>query len=152
MIEILRLSEIPSFPFHLKTIQSSQNLTKFSNSFCFLSAVVQLYGRCFGNSTAAFVGDHDKYRKRTPPPRPEWCFCNGWRDVCDQHRGREECEVPHYPNKFDPDTQFCRRGDHNHCKSKDINMFCSNTLLQDPKDGLQKNLCECANDMTFDTK
>jgi len=118
-------------------------------------SVVQIFGRCYGNSTAAFVGDHEKYRKPKPPPRPEWCFCkkkNGGKDVCDQHRGRQECEVPHFPNNFDADTQFCRRGDHNHCKSKDINMFCSNSLLQDPTDGLQKNLCECAKDMTFDTK
>jgi len=118
-------------------------------------SVVQIYGRCFGNKTAAFVGDHDKYRKPTPPPRPEWCFCtkkNGGKEVCDRFRGNQECQVPTYPNNFDHMTQFCRRGDHNHCQSKDINMFCSNNLMNDPQDGQQKHLCQCRKDMTFDTK
>jgi len=119
-------------------------------------SVVQLYGRCFANATLFFVGDHDKYRKSTPPPPPEWCFCkkkNGGREVCDNFRGREECQVPRKdPNNFDHMTQFCRRGDHNHCQSKDINMFCSSDTMQDPKDGLEKHLCQCRKDMTFDTK
>jgi len=118
-------------------------------------SVVQIYGRCFGNKTAAFVGDHDKYRKPTPPPRPEWCFCekkNGGRDVCHDMRGKEECQVPHYPNNFDHNTQMCRRGDHNHCLSKDINMYCGEKKVQDPSDGLEKHLCQCRKDMEFDTK
>ena len=40
----------------------------------FSSAVVQIYGRCFGNKTANFIGDHEKYRKPIPPPPPALGF------------------------------------------------------------------------------
>jgi len=117
--------------------------------------VVQVYGRCFGMKTVSFIGDKDKYRKPTPPPRPEWCFCkkrDGGREVCTQTRGREECQVPHYPNMFDHTRQMCRRGDHNHCLGKDINMYCSENTIQDPTDGYMKHLCECRPGMVFDTE
>lgn len=118
-------------------------------------AVVQIYGRCFGNRTASFVGDHDKYRKPTPPARPEWCFCekkNGGKTVCDQHRNNEMCKVVTYPNNFDHNTQMCLRGDHSHCLGKDINMFCGEKTIWDPTDGIEKNVCQCRKDMKFDTK
>jgi len=118
-------------------------------------SVVQIFGRCFSNSTRAFVGDHDKYRKPTPPPRPEWCFCekrNGGREICDQHRNNEVCRVPTYPNNFDHNTQMCLPGDHSFCLGKDINMFCSQNTLFDPTNGVEKNICQCRKDMKFDTK
>lgn len=117
--------------------------------------VVQIYGQCFANTTAFFVGDDAKYRKPKPPARPEWCFCekkNGGREICNQHRGREECQVVTYPNNFDHNSQFCRRGDHSFCLGKDINMFCGARTLQDPTDGINKHLCECRKDMKFDTR
>jgi len=133
------------------------------NSFCrqgicicdHTQSVTQIYGRCFSNSTAYFVGNNDKYRKPAPPPRPEWCFCrrrNGGRDVCDQHRNREECNIPDYPNNFDHNSQMCKPGDHKHCLTKDINMFCGVKKLFDPTDGIEKNVCECRKDMEFDTR
>jgi hypothetical protein len=119
------------------------------------ASVVQIYGRCFSNQTAYFVGDHDKYRKPTPPARPSWCFCkkkNGGEEVCDQHRNNEMCIVPTYPNNFDHNSQRCLPGDHGFCLGKDINMFCGKKTLFDPNDGIQKNICECRKDMKFDTK
>eukprot|EP00092_Neocalanus_flemingeri_P004439 GFUD01004774.1.p1 GENE.GFUD01004774.1~~GFUD01004774.1.p1 ORF type:complete len:566 (+),score=118.87 GFUD01004774.1:136-1833(+) len=116
---------------------------------------IQVYGRCFSNSTAYFVGDKEKYRKPTPPARPEWCFCekkNGGKDVCPENRGREECQVVTYPNNFDHNTQYCLGGDHSHCLGKDINMFCSSNQVQDQTTGQVKNLCQCRKDMKFDTK
>ena len=75
------------------------------------AAYLQAYGRCFWNQTAAFLGDKDKYRKPTPPPRPQWCYCkdkNGHQEVCGQHRDKQDCQVPSYPNEFDHNHQFCR--------------------------------------------
>jgi hypothetical protein len=118
-------------------------------------SVVQIYGRCFGNKTANFIGDHEKYRKPIPPPPPEWCFCeqrNGGKAVCREHRSKVECQIPSYPNNFDHNSQMCRRADHNYCLSKDINMFCSDQVLFDPTDQIEKNVCQCRKDMKFDTK
>ena len=78
---------------------------------CFISGYVQAYGRCWGEKSAVFLSDTEKYRKPTPPPKPTWCYCekkNGHREICDQHRNKEECRDVHYPNEFDPNTQFCR--------------------------------------------
>jgi len=118
-------------------------------------SVVQIYGRCFGNRTASFVGDKEKYRKPTPPARPEWCFCeqkNGGKRICDNERNNPMCKPVTYPNNFDHNTQVCRRGDHAHCLGKDINMFCGDKTMWDPTDGQEKNLCQCRKDMKFDTK
>ena len=50
-------------------------------------------------------------------------------------------------------TQALNRiGDHGHCHSKDINMFCSEETMLDPRDNIAKNLCRCRKDMQFDTK
>jgi len=117
--------------------------------------VVQVYGRCYSREIAPFIGDREMYRKPIPPPRPEWCFCekrNGGREVCDQNRMREECWVPSYPNKFDLKTQFCRRADHSHCMSKDINMICGAEGVTDPADGMYKQVCKCRKGMEFDTE
>ena len=75
------------------------------------AAYLQAYGRCFWNQTAAFLGDKEKYRKPTPPPRPQWCYCkdkSGHQEVCGQHRDKQDCQVPSYPNEFDHNHQFCR--------------------------------------------
>ena len=69
------------------------------------------YGRCFWNQTAAFLGDKEKYRKPTPPPRPQWCYCkdkSGHQEVCGQYRDKQDCQVPSYPKEFDHNHQFCR--------------------------------------------
>ena len=65
---------------------------------------------------------------------------------------KEECSVVHYPNWFDHESQMCRRGDHNYCLNKDINMICGEKLLFDPRpsEGRNKNVCECRKDMEFD--
>ena len=90
-----------------------------------------------------------------PPPRPEWCFCttrNNEKDVCEQHRYREECHIIVYPNIFDSESQFCRRADNSFCLKKDINMFCGEETLIDPSDGIEKNVCQCRKDMEFDMR
>jgi len=118
-------------------------------------SVTQIYGRCFSNFTASFVGNKDKYRKPTPPPRPDWCFCKTSKDskkVCDEHSHREECHTPTYPDNFDHNSQMCKQGDNQHCLTKDINMYCSDKTLFDPTDGIQKHVCQCRKDMEFDTR
>jgi len=116
--------------------------------------VVQKYGRCFANNpTLAYVGDKDKYRHPDPPPRPQWCFCenrNGKMEVCQQHKEREYCSEPSYGASFDHSSQICRRGYHNHCLSKDINMYCGE--VYDPTDADWHNVCQCRKDMVFDTE
>ena len=82
-----------------------------SNNHLPAAAYLQAYGRCFWNQTAAFLGDKEKYRKPTPPPRPQWCYCkdkSGHQEVCGQHRDKQDCQVPSYPNEFDHNHQFCR--------------------------------------------
>jgi len=123
-------------------------------------SVIQIYGQCFSNSTAFFVGDSAKYRLPTPPPRPEYCFCeqrNGGREICDgrngiDQRGNPECRPPVIIKNFDHNTQYCKRGDHPHCLSKDMNMFCGDRTSYDPSENINKHLCECRKDMTFDTR
>jgi len=118
-------------------------------------SVTQIYGRCFSNFTASFVGNKEKYRKPTPPPRPDWCFCKTSKDskkVCDEFSHREECHTPTYPDNFDHNSQMCKPGDHQHCLTKDINMYCSEKTLFDPTDGIQKHVCQCRKDMDFDTR
>jgi len=118
-------------------------------------SMVQLYGQCHGNDTLHLVGDKSKYRKPDPRPRPEWCFCYGrcgGREVCQNLKEREQCKATIYPNLFDHNSQFCRRGDHDHCKSKDINMICGDKKMMDWRDRMEKNVCECRKGMEFDTK
>jgi len=115
----------------------------------------QKYGQCYNDVNLEFVGDKEKFRKPNPPPRPEWCFCtsrNNAKEVCEQHRYREECQIPIYPNSFDSKSQFCRRADHSFCLTKDINMFCGEETLVDPSDRIEKNVCQCRQDMKFDTR
>jgi len=117
-------------------------------------SVVQLYGRCFNDKTVKFVGDHDKYRKPTLRPRPEWCFCVNrcGKKMCQQHLENEECKIPEYPNIFHHNAQYCRRGDHNHCMRKDMNMICGEKKVVDKSDMMEKHVCECRQGMAFDTK
>merc|ERR550519_307620 len=99
--------------------------------------MVQIYGRCFGNSSAYWVGDNTKYRKPTPPPLPEWCFRtaqNGGREKDPRFRNDPQCQTVEYPNQFDHNTQFCKAGDHKFCAGKDINMFCSQKTDFDPRE------------------
>ena len=118
--------------------------------------MVQLYGQCHGNDTLHLVGDKSKYRKPDPRPRPEWCFCygrSGGREVCQNLKGREQCKATIYPNLFDHNSQLCRRGDHVHCMTKDINMICGDKKMMDYwKYGQEWNVCECRQGMQFDTK
>jgi len=103
--------------------------------------------------TVANVGDREKYRQPIPPPRPEWCFCemkNGGQEVCGPHKDKDECSVPLPFNWFDHESEMCRKGDHNHCLEKDINMVCGKKLLYDPSERRDKNACECRKDMEFD--
>jgi len=119
-------------------------------------SVTQIYGRCFANMTASFVGNKEKYRKPDPPPRPKWCFCkkrdSNFEEVCPDYRNREECRVPHIPDNFDHNTQFCLPRDHAHCSALDINMYCGEKTVYDPRDGQNKPVCQCRKDMRFDTK
>jgi len=117
-------------------------------------SMTQVYGQCFSNPS--WAGDKEKYRKPTPPPRPEWCFRekrNGGRELDPRYKAREECQEIIYPNHFDDNTQFCSPGDHSFCLHKDINMFCSQNTGYDPRTEYQahRNLCECRKDMRFDT-
>ena len=130
-------------------------LSKLNCKNYYISAMVQLYGQCHGNDTLHLVGDKSKYRKPGPRPRPERCFCYGrcgGREVCQNMKEREQCQVTHYPNLFDHNSQLCRRGDHDHCKSKDINMICGDKKMMDWRDRQEKNVCECRQGMQFDTK
>jgi len=46
---------------------------------------VQNWGRCFGNKSVSFAGNHEKYRKPRPPDLPTWCYCtqrNGGKEIC----------------------------------------------------------------------
>ena len=120
-----------------------------------LSAITQAYGRCFSNTTVSSVGDKEKYRKPTPPPRPDWCFCrnrDGTKEVCDRSKNREECMLVTFPNLFDPNNQYCFPGDHVRCSTLDINMYCGKETVFDPRDNINKNLCQCRKDMRFDEK
>jgi len=127
----------------------------------------QNYGRCFPESIAA-LSDTDKTKYRIPPPpkRPEWCFCtrdinktvNGELEtetekfVCFENKDKEDCIIKEIPLEFDHDMQFCSEDAHQQCQEKDINMFCSNLTSNATKDGEEKNLCRCRQDMQFDTK
>jgi len=126
-------------------------------------SVTQIYGRCFPNATAYFVGNKDKYRKPTPPPLPDWCYCTYTRtdkegrettrrEICNQHKGIEECTVPTYPDEFDHRNQFCQPNDNSHCLDLDNNFFCSSETVHDPRDNIRKNVCRCRKDMKFDTR
>lgn len=118
---------------------------------------VQIFGQCFSNSSASFIGDTRKYRKPTPPPIPEWCYKqdkNGHKKIDPSVKHRDECQEITYPNNFDDKTQFCSRGDHSFCLGKDINMFCSEKMVFDPREdqNRERHVCDCRKDMKFDRR
>ena len=71
----------------------------------------QVHGRCEWNTTAVFLGDDHKYRKPKPPPKPRECLCkkrnSNFEELCPHQRDNPACADIHYPNVFDPNSQFC---------------------------------------------
>jgi len=116
---------------------------------------VQNWGRCFGNKSVSFAGNHEKYRKPRPPDLPTWCYCtqrNGGKEICDNQRNNPECRKKEFPDVFDHNGQMCDHGDHKHCLKKDINMFCGEKKRWDTEVGRERSLCECRHDMAWDQR
>jgi len=125
-------------------------------------SMTQIYGRCFENSTAYWVGDNVKYRKPEPPPLPSYCWRtmrNGGKEKDPRFREDPECQEITIANHFDHNRQFCEPGGHRICHAKDINMFCTeNTaaaagyVIPEGTDQSFTHLCACKQDMKFDTR
>jgi len=117
---------------------------------------LQVYGQCKTNTSGAYFAENSddaKYRKPTPPPIPESCYCQEQdregryhRVICRDLRNDQRCKRIVYPNVFDDKQQYCDTGDNNFCLGKDMNMFCTDNT--DPRNG--RRVCGCRKEMEFD--
>merc|ERR1712002_824485 len=98
----------------------------------YTTVFVQRFGRCVAEKTALSLGDDIKYRKPRPLPIPSWCKNYDGR-INPRFRNDPQCQLPVYPNVFDHNAQYCRRGDHNFCLGKDMNMYCTEETRLDPR-------------------
>jgi len=127
----------------------------------------QVFGQCRTNTSVAHFDQDDdaKYRKPTPPPLPEFCYCeerdpdtgDRRRVICREAKSdswSQICKKTTFPNVFDDKLQFCRPGDHNFCKGKDINMFCTDNKMYDPSPefNTKRRVCGCRKEMKFDSQ
>jgi len=122
---------------------------------------LQVYGQCKTNTSGAyFAGDQAKYRKPTPPPIPDFCYCeerdrdgHKRRAICSNLRQDERCKKITYPNVFNENEQYCD-GNNNFCLGKDMNMFCTDKTKFDSSPGFQaqRTICGCRKEMKFDRK
>lgn len=120
---------------------------------------LQVYGQCKTNTSGAYwAGDNAKYRKPTPPPIPDFCYCeerdrdgHKRRAICPHLTQDERCKKITYPNVFDSKRQYCD-GQNNFCLGKDMNMFCSDKMMYDPAPAfnIERTVCECRKEMEFD--
>eukprot|EP00090_Calanus_glacialis_P009494 TRINITY_DN17875_c0_g1_i1.p1 TRINITY_DN17875_c0_g1~~TRINITY_DN17875_c0_g1_i1.p1 ORF type:complete len:405 (-),score=95.47 TRINITY_DN17875_c0_g1_i1:333-1460(-) len=110
---------------------------------------VQLFGRCFAESTAFLKqGSSDlRFRKPSAPPIPDSCYTKvktegKTKTILDPNQAHlEACQKITFPNRFDETNLTCERSDHRSCLEYDTNMYCAPT-----------GRCVCRLDMAFNKK
>ena len=115
----------------------------------YVAEFVQLFGRCFAESTAFLKqGSSDiKFRKPSAPPIPDSCYTNVKRGdktetILDPNQAHMEgCQKITFPDKFDETNLTCERSDHKGCREYDTNMYC-----------VPAGKCECRLDMAFNRR
>ena len=96
----------------------------------YFAEFVQLFGRCFAESTAFLKqGSSDlKFRKPSAPPIPDYCYTKVKRGdktktILDPNQAHlEACQKITFPNRFDETNLTCERSDHRSCLEYDTNM------------------------------